>query len=712
MSRRVRRPGGAGRAPRRADLVTTDADGAPHRGRPRTSCVAILAGARASPVGRPTDAAAALRATSGAAPSAGCSNRCWSTGSAAPASVAAHAARRRATRRTCGCTLELEDGDVRRRRSTSARAMSAATAAPWSTATVRRYAFDLGSLAGDPIPPGLPPAHAWMARTRATVALSWPPRLPGAPRGWGAFLPLHALRTEDDWGVGSYTDLARSARWVGGLGGGLVGTLPLYPAFLDATGRPEPLPAREPAGLQRALHRPHRRCPSWPLAPRRARLLDSDGFRHRLSAVHRVAPGRLRGGGPAAPPGARADGRRRLRGRLPIAGAEFEAVRAATHPELVAYARFRAGREQAGRRPVAGRPDDRPAADVGYHLYAQWGRPSSSPPPAPRSASTPTSRSASTPTDSIRVWAPELLRPGRARGRPARPLLRRRPELGFPPAPPRTHAGGRVPLLHRPSCARPSATPTTCAIDHVMGCTASTGSPRGSTPATAPTCRTGPTSCTPSCRSRLRAGHGRRRRGPGHGARRRCGARMAEDHMLRSWVLQFESTPDDPLPAAARRRRLASLGHPRPAPLRRLLLGRRHRRARARRDASTRRRPARSASERARVARASCSRDCGLGARPTIGGSRSGRQALRACLSHWPPARPTRAGRPRGLWGERAPQNHPGTGPRPATGAGGAARTLRGGCQSDPAVAAVLRRLDRTPARRHDDRRRIADVAR
>lgn len=50
---------------------------------------------------------------------------------------------------------------------------------------------------------------------------------------WGTFLPLHALRTRSDWGVGSFTDLAELYRWTTGLGGSTVGTLPLLAQFLD-----------------------------------------------------------------------------------------------------------------------------------------------------------------------------------------------------------------------------------------------------------------------------------------------------------------------------------------------------------------------------------------------------------------------------------------------------------------------------------------------
>lgn len=50
---------------------------------------------------------------------------------------------------------------------------------------------------------------------------------------WGVFLPLYALRTRRDWGVGDFTDLSDLMDWVGGLGASDVGTLPLLAAFLD-----------------------------------------------------------------------------------------------------------------------------------------------------------------------------------------------------------------------------------------------------------------------------------------------------------------------------------------------------------------------------------------------------------------------------------------------------------------------------------------------
>lgn len=58
------------------------------------------------------------------------------------------------------------------------------------------------------------------------------PRLAPAPRrGWGVFAPVYALRRSGPARVGHVGDLATLADWVGGLGGDLVGTLPLLATF-------------------------------------------------------------------------------------------------------------------------------------------------------------------------------------------------------------------------------------------------------------------------------------------------------------------------------------------------------------------------------------------------------------------------------------------------------------------------------------------------
>jgi 4-alpha-glucanotransferase len=84
-------------------------------------------------------------------------------------------------------------------------------------------------------------AKAWSAET---MIISAPRRAFSPPdknaRGWGAFLPLYALRTKTDWGSGDYSGLGALADRVAGEGGDCVGTLPLLPVFLDRPFDPSP----------------------------------------------------------------------------------------------------------------------------------------------------------------------------------------------------------------------------------------------------------------------------------------------------------------------------------------------------------------------------------------------------------------------------------------------------------------------------------------
>jgi 4-alpha-glucanotransferase len=78
--------------------------------------------------------------------------------------------------------------------------------------------------------------------TFTTLIIAAPQRAwsPVGVREWGVFFPLYAIASGDGWGVGDYSDLGRIARWVGGLGGGFISTLPLLATFLDAPFEPSP----------------------------------------------------------------------------------------------------------------------------------------------------------------------------------------------------------------------------------------------------------------------------------------------------------------------------------------------------------------------------------------------------------------------------------------------------------------------------------------
>jgi 4-alpha-glucanotransferase len=99
-------------------------------------------------------------------------------------------------------------------------------------------AIDLGAL-------GLPPGYHRLdidgLGAPATALLLVPPARP-APRapGFGIFAPLYALRGNSDWGTGNFSDLAALADAVGGWGGELTGTLPLFAAFFRNPVDPSP----------------------------------------------------------------------------------------------------------------------------------------------------------------------------------------------------------------------------------------------------------------------------------------------------------------------------------------------------------------------------------------------------------------------------------------------------------------------------------------
>ncbi len=75
---------------------------------------------------------------------------------------------------------------------------------------------------------------------QARSLLMVPPSPRPAGRGVGVVAPLYALRGADDWGVGSFSDLAQFADLVGEWGGQLAGTLPLFAMFFRDPLDPSP----------------------------------------------------------------------------------------------------------------------------------------------------------------------------------------------------------------------------------------------------------------------------------------------------------------------------------------------------------------------------------------------------------------------------------------------------------------------------------------
>jgi 4-alpha-glucanotransferase len=130
-------------------------------------------------------------------------------------------------------------------------------------------------------------------RAIATV-LSAPRRCYEAPEGLdprdqrelGIFMPLYALRSKRDWGVGDLQELEKLTEWAGSLGCNLVGTLPLLACFLD-----EPFESSPYAPVSR-LHFSElfidiTAAPELESSPAARRLLSSARFARRLEALRR-----------------------------------------------------------------------------------------------------------------------------------------------------------------------------------------------------------------------------------------------------------------------------------------------------------------------------------------------------------------------------------------------------------------------------------------
>lgn len=73
------------------------------------------------------------------------------------------------------------------------------------------------------------PGRAWL-----------PPQLARGERLWGLNLPLYALRSRRDWGIGDFTDLRLATTWAGELGAAFVGINPLHAPQAGEKADPSP----------------------------------------------------------------------------------------------------------------------------------------------------------------------------------------------------------------------------------------------------------------------------------------------------------------------------------------------------------------------------------------------------------------------------------------------------------------------------------------
>jgi len=236
------------------------------------------------------------------------------------------------------------------------------------------------------IPGGLPPGSHVLEvrlgpRRRGTSRVIVAPRRAWGPerKGWGAFLPLYALRTSRGWGVGDLGDLERLATWVGGLGGDAVATLPMLAVFLGGPLH-DPSPYAPVSRLfWNELFVDVARAPELERSDEARRIVESPAFRDEVEALRRK---------PLVDYRAAIALKRRVLDPLARAFFSGDAWRdesfyefLAEHPEARAYAAFRAVCERRGE-PWRRWPDrmrdgaveegdyDQGAARI--HLYAQW----------------------------------------------------------------------------------------------------------------------------------------------------------------------------------------------------------------------------------------------------------------------------------------------------------------------------------------------------
>ncbi len=172
-----------------------------------------------------------------------------------------------------------------------------------------------------------------------------------ACRSWGLFMPLHALHSSHSPASGTFKDLGSLIEWLQGLGGSFVSTLPLLATFLDEPYAPSP-------------YTPVSRC-FW------------NEFYLDLPSVPEWRP--EFGGIGEQLVGRHVDFRRLMRNKRTalelaarhLGGARLETFRSTLErdPSLCEYASFRASVERGDQGAGKFSAEDKPSL---YHAYAQW----------------------------------------------------------------------------------------------------------------------------------------------------------------------------------------------------------------------------------------------------------------------------------------------------------------------------------------------------
>lgn len=228
----------------------------------------------------------------------------------------------------------------------------------------RRWVIPQGWLKGIPLPPDLPAGYhrltvstgrrPWEVLVICAPRTCYSPPGPEESRDWGLFLPLYALRWGGDRGAGDLSGLGRLVRWASKQEAGVVGTLPLFPTFLDKPFDPSPY-----APVSRLLWGEFwvdpAAAPEFAACQRARDLRESFGFIREMAALERAEW---------------VDYRRLMVLKRQVmellADEVFERLPARRrllegflreHPHVEPYARFRAGADRKALR---------------FYLYAQW----------------------------------------------------------------------------------------------------------------------------------------------------------------------------------------------------------------------------------------------------------------------------------------------------------------------------------------------------
>jgi 4-alpha-glucanotransferase len=275
------------------------------------------------------------------------------------------------------CKLELETGETRNWET------SLSELPEEQSAEVEGSRYVLKKLELPPLPLGYHHFTLTFSSTNwETMVISAPERMytladSEKDRIWGLFIPLYALRSAHNWGVGDFSDMETLMQWAQTQGGGLVGTLPLLSTYLGQPFDPSPY-APVSKLFWNELYLDVARAPELEQCQGAQQLIQSAGFQEEIK--------KLRDGDLVDYAGCMAVKRQALE---QLAECLFDGSSdrrrqleqwLSDNPDAQQYARFRAAVEKMGKgwlewpeqmQKELKEGDYDPAAER-YHLYVQW----------------------------------------------------------------------------------------------------------------------------------------------------------------------------------------------------------------------------------------------------------------------------------------------------------------------------------------------------